>query len=251
MDGNRRWAKKHMLESVLKGHEKGVDVFIDTCKWCQELGIPYLTVYAFSTENWNRNRDEVAGLFRLMGRFFENEVGTCIERDIRMVIVGDLSRLEEKDAKTVERTMEMTRHCKSLICNGCQTIRQNYPAKIPAIPKRTAINCLHTFRNDDTEQILTIRKCVCADGNHGITVYLIGNLQIAGICPGTAGDGCLSVLQLVSIAVAFCRLHRGGQQAHANKGKGTYRDCPKAPKFHKEYLRLRDDRIIPSSEKEW
>ncbi len=117
MDGNRRWAKKHMLESVLKGHEKGVDVFIDTCKWCQELGIPYLTVYAFSTENWNRNRDEVAGLFRLMGKFFENEVGTCIERDIRMVIVGDLSRLEEKDALTVERTMEMTKHCKSLICN--------------------------------------------------------------------------------------------------------------------------------------
>ena len=117
MDGNRRWAKKHMLESVLKGHERGVDVFIDTCKWCQELGIPYLTVYAFSTENWNRNRDEVAGLFRLMGNFFENEVGTCIERDIRMVIVGDLSRLEEKDALTVKRTMEMTAHCKSLICN--------------------------------------------------------------------------------------------------------------------------------------
>lgn len=114
MDGNRRWARKHMLASVMKGHEKGVDTFIDTCKWCQEAGISYLTVYAFSTENWKRSQEEVTSLFRLMGKFFLNEVGTCIERDIRMVIIGDRSRLTPEDRETVRRTEEMTAHCRSL-----------------------------------------------------------------------------------------------------------------------------------------
>ena len=116
MDGNRRWARAHMLDSVMKGHEKGVDTFIDLCKWCEEAGIPYLTVYAFSTENWNRSQQEVSSLFRLMERFFREEVATCIERDIRMVIVGDLTRLDASARATVERTMEMTKDCRTLTC---------------------------------------------------------------------------------------------------------------------------------------
>ncbi len=116
MDGNRRWARAHMLESVMRGHEKGVDTFIDICKWCEEEEIPYLTVYAFSTENWNRSEQEVSSLFKLMERFFKEEVGTCIERDIRMVIVGDLSRLDPEARETVQRTMELTKDCKTLVC---------------------------------------------------------------------------------------------------------------------------------------
>ena len=116
MDGNRRWAKAHMLSSVLEGHRRGVDTFIDLCRWCEEEGIPYLTVYAFSTENWKRSKEEVSGLFRLMEDFFTNEVETCIERDIRMKIVGDLSLLDEKARETVRRTMERTAHCRTLVC---------------------------------------------------------------------------------------------------------------------------------------
>ncbi|MBQ6468838.1 MAG: di-trans,poly-cis-decaprenylcistransferase [Lachnospiraceae bacterium] len=116
MDGNRRWARAHMLESVMRGHEKGVDTFIDICKWCEEEEIPYLTVYAFSTENWNRSEQEVSSLFKLMERFFKEEVGTCIKRDIRMVIVGDLSRLDPEARETVQRTMELTKDCKTLVC---------------------------------------------------------------------------------------------------------------------------------------
>lgn len=114
MDGNRRWAKAHMLESVMRGHEKGVQIFIDLCKWCQEAGIRYLTVYAFSTENWNRSKSEVSDLFKLMEDFFKNEVQTCIDRDIRMVIIGDKNRLDAEAQKTVRRTEEMTKNCKSL-----------------------------------------------------------------------------------------------------------------------------------------
>lgn len=115
MDGNRRWAKKHMFTSVMRGHEKGVDTFMDICTWCQDAGIPYLTVYAFSTENWERSQEEVAGLFKLMRRFFEDEVETCIRRDIRIKVIGNLSLLQPEDLATVREAEKMTAHCKNLL----------------------------------------------------------------------------------------------------------------------------------------
>lgn len=115
MDGNRRWARKHMMMSVMRGHEKGLDAFMDTCTWCQDEGIPYLTVYAFSTENWERSREEVSSLFKLMGKFFRDEIDTCIERDIRIKVVGDLSRLDAESMETVRKAEAMTAHCTNLL----------------------------------------------------------------------------------------------------------------------------------------
>ncbi len=115
MDGNRRWAKKHMFTSVMRGHEKGLDAFMDTCTWCQDEGIPYLTVYAFSTENWERSREEVSSLFKLMGKFFRDEIDTCISRDIRIKVIGDLSRLDDESMETVRKAESMTAHCRNLL----------------------------------------------------------------------------------------------------------------------------------------
>ncbi len=116
MDGNRRWARAHMLGSVLRGHEAGVDTFMNLCLWCEDAGIPNLTVYAFSTENWNRSAEEVDGLFALMERFFRDRLDDCLKHDIRIRIVGDLSRLGESAKETVRRTMELTAHCRTLLC---------------------------------------------------------------------------------------------------------------------------------------
>ena len=115
MDGNRRWAKKHMFKSVMRGHEKGLDAFMDTCTWCQDEGIPYLTVYAFSTENWERSREEVSSLFNLMGKFFRDEIDTCISRDIRIKVIGDLSRLDAESMETVRKAESMTARCSNLL----------------------------------------------------------------------------------------------------------------------------------------
>ena len=114
MDGNRRWARAHKLESVMRGHEKGVDTFMNICEWCREEHIPYLTVYAFSTENWNRSEAEVTSLFRLMGKFFTDEIDTCIDRGIRIRVVGDLSRLDAESMETVRKAEEMTAGCRTL-----------------------------------------------------------------------------------------------------------------------------------------
>ncbi len=117
MDGNRRWAKQHMLESVIKGHEKGVDKFMELCMWCQEARIPFLTVYAFSYDNWNRTQDEVTALFDLMQRFFVSKVDTCIKRDIRLIPIGNFEKLSENSRKTLQDAAKLTENCKTLTVN--------------------------------------------------------------------------------------------------------------------------------------
>ncbi len=114
MDGNRRWARRHMFQSVMRGHEKGVDTFIDLCEWCENAEIPYLTVYAFSTENWKRSQEEVTDLFKLMRRFFVEEIHRCIEKGVRVVVVGNLSPLSAEDLAIIRDAEEVTKHCEKL-----------------------------------------------------------------------------------------------------------------------------------------
>ena len=114
MDGNRRWARRHMFRSVMRGHEKGVDTFIDLCEWCENAEIPYLTVYAFSTENWKRSQEEVTDLFKLMRRFFVEEIHRCIEKGVRVVVVGNLSPLSAEDLAIIRDAEEVTKHCEKL-----------------------------------------------------------------------------------------------------------------------------------------
>lgn len=117
MDGNRRWAKQHKFESVIRGHEKGVDKFMETCLWCQERGIKHLTVYAFSFDNWNRTKDEISGLMNLMEQFFTSKVDTCIKRGIRLVPIGNFSIMADKNRETLFKAAEMTKDCTSLTVN--------------------------------------------------------------------------------------------------------------------------------------
>lgn len=114
MDGNRRWARKLGMKSVLNGHEQGVKKLIDLCVWCLDRQIPFLSVYAFSTENWGRDKAEIDGLFLLMKKFFEEEIQNCIEKGIRIVVVGDLSRLKEPQRNIIRQAEEKTKDCKSL-----------------------------------------------------------------------------------------------------------------------------------------
>ncbi len=93
MDGNRRWARQHRLRSLLLGHEQGAKTFIDACGWCIDEQIPHLTVYAFSTENWNRAQEEVDGLMRLVKTLFVDQIDLCMEKNIRIRVVGNRTLL--------------------------------------------------------------------------------------------------------------------------------------------------------------
>lgn len=114
MDGNRRWARQHQLQTVLKGHEAGAKTLFDMAEWCVRADIRYLTVYAFSTENWRRSQEEVAGLFSLMESAFFNEIERCVENGIRMCIIGNHALLDERARKIIRETEERTAHCDRL-----------------------------------------------------------------------------------------------------------------------------------------
>ncbi|MCL2410794.1 MAG: polyprenyl diphosphate synthase [Treponema sp.] len=114
MDGNRRWAKSHYLKSVVEGHKIGAKRFMDLCSWCIDENIPNVTVYAFSTENWNRSDEEVQGIFKLLEYFFETEIDSCIKNGVRLRIMGDRMRLSENTQKIITNAEIQTKECKKL-----------------------------------------------------------------------------------------------------------------------------------------
>ena len=92
MDGNGRWAKKRGLPRTA-GHAAGAEAFRRTANYCRTLGVEYLTVYAFSTENWKRSEEEVAGIMKLLGRYLEEALQDMEKNHVRFKFFGDLSRL--------------------------------------------------------------------------------------------------------------------------------------------------------------
>jgi undecaprenyl diphosphate synthase len=94
MDGNGRWAERHGNARVF-GHEQGVESVRSTVEGAGEIGIKYLTLYAFSTENWERPRDEVDALMTLLVQAIENETESLMERNVRLRAIGDLRKLPE------------------------------------------------------------------------------------------------------------------------------------------------------------
>ena len=113
MDGNRRWAKKRMLPSAA-GHKKGVEALRATLKACAKFGIKYLTVYAFSTENWKRDKEEVEFLMSLLAKTIVNEVPEFIENDIKLTFIGDRKSLSKEIIDVLEFGEKETAHCKTL-----------------------------------------------------------------------------------------------------------------------------------------
>lgn len=109
MDGNRRWAKERNLPSAL-GHKKGVDALKSTVYACNDFGIKYLTVYAFSTENWNRKPEEVDFLMNLLGTTLKNELKELHENNVVISFLGDLTKLSTKLQEILYNAIEVTKN---------------------------------------------------------------------------------------------------------------------------------------------
>ena len=92
MDGNGRWAKKRLLPRTA-GHAAGAEAFRRIANYCRTLGVKYLTVYAFSTENWKRSEEEVSGIMKLLGKYLREAIADMGKNHVRFKFFGDLSRL--------------------------------------------------------------------------------------------------------------------------------------------------------------
>lgn len=108
MDGNRRWAKERNLPSAV-GHKKGVDALKAAMRACDDFGIKYLTVYAFSTENWNRKPEEVNFLMDLLGQTLKNELKEMHENNVVISFIGNTKQLSPKLQDILANAVETTK----------------------------------------------------------------------------------------------------------------------------------------------
>ena len=115
MDGNGRWAQQRGL-SRIEGHKRGKDSVRAVVEASRELGIAYLSLFAFSTENWSRPKREVDALMTLLRRYLRTELGKMMKNDIRLQVIGDIRRLPVPLQRELQDTVETTK------CNGGMTV---------------------------------------------------------------------------------------------------------------------------------
>jgi len=116
MDGNGRWAKKRGLPRV-SGHSEGMKSLIEIVRHTSDLGIKYLTVYAFSTENWKRAEDEVSGIFKLLVLYVKSELDELNRNNVKLNFLGDITAIPEEAQKSVRYALDSTKDNTGLVFN--------------------------------------------------------------------------------------------------------------------------------------
>jgi undecaprenyl diphosphate synthase len=124
MDGNGRWAKERGLKRTA-GHKKGAEVVREITTYCAKIGIKYLTLYAFSTENWKRPKLEVEYLMKLLDKYLKEELKVYLENNIKFRAIGDLSKFSKTLQNRIIKTQEVTSSCTGLT----QVLALNYGSK--------------------------------------------------------------------------------------------------------------------------
>jgi undecaprenyl diphosphate synthase len=118
MDGNGRWAQRRGM-SRIEGHRRGKDSVRAVVETARRLGIPYLSLFAFSTENWQRPRREVDALMRLLLRYLRTELKKLMKNEVRVLAIGAMARLPEPVRRELERVIELTRNNTRLTVGLC------------------------------------------------------------------------------------------------------------------------------------
>lgn len=116
MDGNRRWAKENNLE-IKEGHKKGAENLEKIAKYCNNIGIKYLTVYAFSTENWKRSKEEVGALMILLQNYLNDFSKRADTENIKINVLGDISVLSKGMQNSINKAVERTKGNTGLTLN--------------------------------------------------------------------------------------------------------------------------------------
>ena len=118
MDGNGRWAKNRGLPRTA-GHAAGAEAFRNIANYCRTLGVEYLTVYAFSTENWKRSEGEINGIMTLLGKYLEEALRDMQKNHVRFCFFGDLSRLSPRLRRLCEEAQAKSKGFQDVQVNFC------------------------------------------------------------------------------------------------------------------------------------
>jgi len=210
MDGNGRWAKQRGLDRT-SGHEKGAQVVRDITTYCAKIGINYLTLYAFSTENWARPKLEVEYLMKLLERFLKNELKILMENSIKFKAIGDLSKFSKSLQKTIKEVEGQTSNNKNLT----QVLALNYGSKdeiLRAIKKLNEQNLEVTQKNFesclDTAGFSSIDLLIRTSGELRLSNYLLWQSAYAELFFTNTLWPDFSSIELESIIEDFTKRQR-------------------------------------------
>jgi len=175
MDGNGRWAKQRNLKRTA-GHSAGAEVVRKITTYCAQIEIEYLTLYAFSTENWQRPKLEIEFLMKLLEKYLKEELNIYLENDIRFKAIGDISRFSKSLQKTIKQTENKTANGKRLT----QILALNYGSRdeiVRAVKKLNEQNLEVTEENIeanlDTAGIPDVDILIRTSGEVRLSNYLL------------------------------------------------------------------------------
>ena len=181
MDGNGRWAKEKGLKRTA-GHEEGAKTVRDITTHCGKIGVKYLTLYAFSTENWSRPKLEVEFLMKLLEKYFKSELPIYLKNNVKFKAIGDLSRFSKKLQKIIRETEEKTSACTGLT----QILALNYGSRdeITRAVKKLQINNIEITEKNienalDTAGISDVDLLIRTSGEVRVSNYLLWQIAYA------------------------------------------------------------------------
>ena len=162
MDGNGRWAKERNLKRTA-GHEEGAKTVRKMTIHCSNIGVKYLTMYAFSTENWQRPKLEVEFLMKLLERYFKKELPIYLENNVKFKAIGDLNKFSKSLQKTIRETENKTSKCTGLT----QVLALNYGSKNEII---RAVKRLNEQNLEVTEE--NLESCLDTAGMSNVDIMI-------------------------------------------------------------------------------
>ena len=181
MDGNGRWAKEKGLNRTA-GHEEGAKTVRNITIHCSKIGIKYLTLYAFSTENWSRPKLEVEFLMKLLEKYFKAELPIYLENNVKFKAIGNLSRFSKKLQKIIKETENKTASCTGLT----QILALNYGSRdeLTRAMKKIQENNLEITEENiskslDTAEIPDVDLLIRTSGEIRISNYLLWQIAYA------------------------------------------------------------------------
>lgn len=182
MDGNRRWAKSHNLDTKL-GHKKGAEVLETISRYCNKIGLEYLTVYAFSTENWKRTKEEVGAIMLILQMYLDRFLKTADLDNIKLRILGDIDGVPEELRKKMIQMEERTKDNTGLNLN----IAFNYGgrAEIVRATQRIAQDVLDGKMEikDINEDTISNNLYTCGQSDPDLVIRTSGELRMSNILP--------------------------------------------------------------------
>lgn len=181
MDGNGRWAKEKGLKRTA-GHEQGAKTVRNITTHCSDIGVKYLTLYAFSTENWSRPKLEVEFLMKLLERYFKSELPIYLKNNVKFKAIGDLNKFSKKLQSIIKDTEEKTSSCTGLT----QVLALNYGSRdeitravSKIVDQNLDVNEENIQKCLDTANIPDVDLLIRTSGEVRVSNYLLWQIAYA------------------------------------------------------------------------